>query len=527
MYKVLRFLIAAGAALIFCGKSYALSVTEATDRVGVELLTSSENLVSGEPLEILIKFTPAPGWHILAENPGDIGIPTKVDWKLPETYRQGKVVWSIPEKFADEGIVQFGYENSAYYQTIIEVPQNIGDDDRFGVDISWQACREECVPEKIYLNFTLSRGDKIKVNPLWQTAEAEAAMSFVPGNGLQLPLILLMAFLGGIILNFMPCIFPILALKAITLAQTPYNRKKSRIESFFYFSGVLISFLSIATILIILRYQGEQIGWGFQLQSPVFVAIMIVVFGIIFLMLLDIVTIRNPLANKVGRISFKRQKIEAFMTGFFAVLIASPCTAPFMGIAIGYTLSRPIYVFYPVFLALSIGYALPFTLAGLFPRAIHRILPRPGRWMEILKKIFAIPVFLTVVWLVWVLCNQVEGQSFSEEQDVVWEVYEPEKVNELVRRGEPVFVNFTAKWCITCLANQKVALQSERFKQLVDKRRIHIFKADWTNHSDIITRALKTYGRNSIPLYVYYSGSENYVILPQLITPAILEDYLQ
>ena len=157
-----------------------------------------------------------------------------------------------------------------------------------------------------------------------------------------------------------------------------------------YTLGVVLSFLIIATVLFVLRAQGEQIGWGFQLQSPIFVGIMIIVFFVIFLMLLDIVHFRNPLANHMEKLTFERQLLNSFVTGFFAVLIASPCTAPFMGIAIGYTLTAPLYVYYPVFLALSLGYALPFALAGLFPKAIHKVLPRPGKWMDLLKKIFAI-----------------------------------------------------------------------------------------------------------------------------------------
>lgn len=528
MIKILKFLVVAGVALFFCGESRALSFTEATDKVSVELLTSAENFVPGQELDILIKFTPMGGWHILAENPGDIGIPTRVVWKLPKDFAQEEVIWSKPETFEDEGIVQFGYALEAYYQTRILLPKELKNGEVLAAEISWQACKDECVLEKIQLHFSLPVGNKIVENPLWQTAQELTEDNFVSEFSGGFLWVLVMAFIGGVILNFMPCIFPILALKAITLAQSPYNRKKSQIESLFYFAGVVLSFLSVATVLVVLRAQGEQIGWGFQLQSPAFVAAMIVIFGIVFLMLLDIVTLRNPLANKVGRISFKRQKIEAFMTGFFAVLIASPCTAPFMGIAIGYTLSRPLYVFYPVFLALSVGYALPFTLVGLFPKAVHKVLPRPGKWMEILKKVFAIPVFLTVVWLVWVLYNQVNSRSIAQEQDIFWENYNQQKVSRLVEEGKPVFINFTAKWCITCLANQKVALQSDAFAKLVEKKQITLFRADWTNHDADIAKALKTYGRNSIPLYIYYPPqSKNYVILPQLITPAILQSYMQ
>lgn len=341
-------------------------------------------------------------------------------------------------------------------------------------------------------------------------------------------LVMLMAFAGGLILNLMPCIFPILTIKVISLAQSPYNKYKARVESLLYFFGVVSSFFLIATILVWLRSTGEQIGWGFQLQSPVFVGVMIVIFTIIFLMLLDIVSLRNPFAGRVGRISFRRQKINAFMTGFFAVLIASPCTGPFMGIAIGYTLAKPIYVYYPVFLALSVGYALPFALAGLFPKFIHRFLPKPGKWMDILKKIFAIPVFLTIMWLFWVLFSQIEANRGEKVREVLWRTYNRDIVAQAVASGEKVFIDFTAKWCITCLANEKIALQSKEFERLVRTGKIQAFKADWTSRSAEIAQSLAYYGRNSIPLYVYYNGEGgNYVILPQLLTPGILENYLK
>lgn len=341
-------------------------------------------------------------------------------------------------------------------------------------------------------------------------------------------LVILMAFAGGVILNFMPCIFPILTIKAISLAQSSYNKQKNRIEALLYFAGVVVSFFLIATVLIFLRSKGEQIGWGFQLQSPVFVGIMMVIFFIIFLMLLDIVNLKNPFASRVGRISFKKQQLNAFVTGFFAVLIASPCTGPFMGIAIGYTLAKPIYIYYPVFLALSVGYALPFTLIGLFPHALHKILPKPGKWMEILKKIFAVPVFLTIVWLGWVLFNQINASAAKKYEEVFWQPYDKEKVAALTAVRQPVFIDFTAKWCITCLANEKMALQSEEFLSLVRERKINIFKADWTNRDKDVTDALAYYGRNSVPLYVYYGGeTANYVILPQLLTPGILKQYIK
>ena len=309
--------------------------------------------------------------------------------------------------------------------------------------------------------------------------------------------------------------------------QGRLNHRQMRIDSLLYLAGVVLSFMIIAGFLAFLRAQGEYIGWGFQLQSPVFVAVILVIFVIVFFLLLDLIKVRNPFADRLGRISMSNRRIGAFATGFFAVLIASPCTAPFMGIAIGYTLMQPLYVYLPVFLSLSLGYALPFTLVGFFPKVLHKMLPRPGKWMDILKKVFAIPVFLTCLWLVWVLYNQTGRHAAGTASTAEWQSYNARKVAELVDKGEPVFINFTAKWCITCLANEKLALDTSRFAELVQKHHIHLFKADWTNKDRHIAEALERYGRNSIPLYVYYdSENEDYVILPQLLTPGILNEYL-
>lgn len=528
-----RSLLAAAAVILFLAAPVsAREYTQKTDKVTVNLYTNFNQINPGQNLEVLVKFTMHDGWHIFAQNPGDIGEPTRVKWQLPLGYEEKETSWSLEEKFETEGIIQYGYGKTAYYKTTIMPGGDVLGAARLRADISWLACREECVPEKVSIYIELPvTGQDLRPTAQWDKAIQTAEHSFVPRIAemeVTLWLAVLMAFFGGIILNFMPCIFPILTLKAISLAQSPYNKKKSRIEALLYTAGVVISFLIIASVLAVLRLKGEQIGWGFQLQSPWFVGIMIAIFTVIFLMLLDIVNIRNPLANKVGRISFKKQMLNSFMTGFFAVLIASPCTAPFMGIAIGYTLTAPLYVYYPVFLSLAIGYALPFALVGLFPKAVHRVLPRPGKWMDLLKKIFAIPVFLTIVWLVWVLYNQLNVHWERQVSLLNWETYNSVEVARKVENHEPVFIDFTAKWCITCLMNKKVALQSEKFMNAVQAHKIHLYRADWTNNDESITAALERYGRNSIPLYIYYDGkSEKYKILPQLLTPAILEKELR
>lgn len=533
MYKkIISTLIILIITLIFTDKSYAFVLTDKTDKVDISIIPISDKINTEQNFDVLVKFKMKNGWHIFAQNPGDIGLPTTIDWKLPYEYKLENIRWSDYEAFGDAEIMQYGYGDIAYYEATIIPSKEVLNKASFTTDISWLACKDECVPEKKTFTFSLPV-TKNNIFPLktWEEAKKNAdkiTQEVVPNNAASnILLVIIMAFLGGIVLNFMPCIFPILSIKAISLIQTRHSRKNRMIEAFLYMAGVVASFMIIATILVFLRSQGEHIGWGFQLQSPIFVSIMIVIFFIIFLMLMDIVNIRNPFANKVGRISFSRQRINAFVTGFFAVLIASPCTAPFMGIAIGYTLSAPIYVYYPVFLSLSLGYALPFTLIGMFPRVIHRILPHPGKWMDTLKKIFAIPVLLTCVWLIWVLNNQMSIKVDGATEAIKWEVYNENEVSKLVAQGKPVFIDFTAKWCITCLANEKISLQSDKFINIIKEKKIYTFKADWTNRDPLISKALEKYGRNSIPLYIYYNGKNNESkILPQLLTPSILEEYL-
>ncbi len=516
--------------ILGAGSSRALVQEQLTDKVKVSLHTQYDAIQPRQNLGVLLKFKMTPGWHIFSQNPGEIGMPTKVEWQLPFGYEVDELGWSRDEEFKSDDIVQRGYGDTAYYQAVIRPDAQISGRAKLTAKVKWLACGEECVPEQktFTVNLPVSQLEQLPTTVWnWELKNAEPWFLPEPEETARpnLWLIMLMAFAGGIIMNAMPCIFPILAIKAIALSQASYSKKKSRMEALFYTLGVVFSFVGIATVLMLLRINGEHIGWGFQLQSPWFVGGMAIVFILITLMLLDVIIVHNPLANKAGRMSFKNHLINSFMTGFLAVLIASPCTAPFMGVAIGYTLSAPVYTYYPVFLSLSLGYALPFALAGLFPKVIHRILPKPGKWMDVLKKIFAIPVFLTALWLLWVLYNQLAPQKNGT---MAWKDYNPAKVSALVELKQPVFIDFTAKWCLTCLMNKRSTLESAEFAKLVKKHKLNLFRGDWTNNDQTVATALESYGRNSIPLYVYYNGkSADYEILPQILTPGIVKEYLK
>ena len=502
-----------------------------SDKVSVELFTNFDKINLEQNWEALLKFSLHDGWHIYSQDENNIGLPTTIKWQMPLSFELINDKWSNDEEFVIDDIVQRGYGKTAYYKATIKPSADVYKTAKLEIEAAWLACNEECQPEsaKFYLDLPMTEHN-LRPSQTWlhELQKAEHHFSKLNHkNVINIQIAVLMAFIGGIILNFMPCVFPVLAIKAISLAQNRKSKVQNYHDVWLYTLGVLVSFIVIATILVILRAGGEEIGWGFQLQSPWFVGIMIVVFGIIFLLLIDLINVPSFIINKIGRISFAKQSWNSFFTGFFAVLIASPCTAPFMGMAIGYTLTAPLYFYYPVFVSLGIGYALPFALINMWPQKLQRILPRPGVWMERLKKVFAIPVLMTILWLGWVFYSQVAVDVRSRFEGLHWQEYNSLEVAEAVKNGQPVFIDFTAKWCITCLANHKLALQTQDFARMAKDKQMVLFQADWTNKDDTIAAALEKYGRNSIPLYVYYpSHADKYIILPQLLTVGILKDYI-
>lgn len=327
--------------------------------------------------------------------------------------------------------------------------------------------------------------------------------------------ILILSFIGGILLNFMPCVFPVLSLKAMAAS----NDKKDIKKALLYFTGVMTSFLTLASILFLLRKGGNAIGWGFQLQSTAFVIIMLLIFVVLFLMILDIITISPILLNWFNKMG----GINSFMSGFFAVLIASPCTGPFLGAALGFTLMQSPYVYFMIFLSLGTGYALPFTLLELYPKVLSKIFPKSGKWTRKVKYILSIPILFTCIWLMWILFYQFKNNN-CDINETHFKNYDEVQIRELINMKKPVFIEFTAKWCLTCLLNEKNVLNNKSFILLAKQKNISLFRADWTHSDEKIGQAIKTYGRNSVPLYVYYSPEQqNYVILPQLLTLDIVK----
>jgi thiol:disulfide interchange protein DsbD len=388
---------------------------------------------------------------------------------------------------------------------------------------------------------------------------------------------LIFAFIGGLILNIMPCVFPIISLKALSfVSMGGGSTRKVRLHALNFCLGVIISFLAIALAILLLQKGGTMVGWGFQLQSPVIVAFLAVLMFVIGLVLLTDINIGTSL-TRLGSVGNNDSSyLGSFMTGVLAVIVASPCTAPFMGAAIGYALIQPSAITVPIFLSLGVGFSLPYLLLALFPSLITRM-PRPGEWMNTLKEFFAFPMFATSLWLLWVFSFQTTTDSLISllitillVSTIFWiitksksktirilsiltvliiisiqlssintsqvntntnkpisttssEAWNINIENELKELDQAYLINFTAAWCITCQANDKLALSKPAVKAYLEENDIKYIKADWTNRDNDILKILTEYGRTGVPLYLYWKpGLDQTLILPAVLTEELL-----
>ena len=393
-------------------------------------------------------------------------------------------------------------------------------------------------------------------------------------SSLNLLIALFSAFIGGLLLNLMPCVFPVISLKIFNFIEIANNKREVLFHGMSFSIGSIVTFISIGLIILILKIFGEEIGWGFQLQSPIFVSLLIYLFALLFLNFIGLFKIPNFFGKFGTKTSDTNSYKSSFGTGVLAVAVATPCTAPFMGSALGLALTQPNFFSILIFLFLGIGFSLPYLIISLFPGTLS-YLPKPGNWMETFRQIMAIPIFLTILWLIWILSNQISfinlmsvmlGVSFilllcfikeivtflkvsskfniptsaillifslyllpfnSEIDNLSKSDISLEKIENLSKKG-PLFINFTADWCITCKVNEQIALSGNDFKSMIAGQNINYLKIDWTNKDPNVNKLIETYGRSGIPLYVFYPYEEyGPVILPEVLNKSILEMYLR
>jgi len=398
------------------------------------------------------------------------------------------------------------------------------------------------------------------------------------GGGMTLLPAVVFAFLGGLILNLMPCVFPILAMKAASLAGHGSEHAAARNQGLAFGAGVLATFLALAGVLIALKTVGGAVGWGFQLQSPLVVAGLALLMMLVALNLAGVFEVGTSLQNTGSGLATRGGFAGAFFTGALAVVVAAPCTAPFMGPAIGWALTQTTPAALAVFTALGLGFALPFVAVAFAPALINR-LPKPGPWMDVFKKAMAFPMFGAAAWLLWVLAQQVEpvflarvlaaaivlaaaawiggaaqrghavGRAHMPQAAlaaaltvlavaaVAWpqtkpeltpEPYTPERLQVLRAEGRPVFVNYTAAWCVSCQVNERVALSTRDTASAFKRHKVAYLKADWTKRDPVIAAELAAHGRAGVPLYlVYGQGGGEPRILPNILTEGTVVSALQ
>lgn len=385
---------------------------------------------------------------------------------------------------------------------------------------------------------------------------------------------LVLAFLGGLILNLMPCVLPVLSMKALALARTAGDSASARREGLFYLAGVMTTFAVMAGLLLALKASGAALGWGFQLQSPAVVLLLALLMAGIGLNLLGAFELPIGIAGVGDHLAQSGGGKGAFFTGALAVIVASPCTAPFMGAALGFALTQPVWSATMVFLALGLGFAAPFTALSAAP-ALIALIPKPGLWMNWFKQALAFPMFATAIWLLWVLGRQsgtdavtavlgialglvmlvwllqglrgiwakivavagiacvaagvvfvggtpVQTAQPTQPTQPTWSPWSAQAVASARQSGRPVLIDFSAAWCVTCLVNERVALHSPEVQARLEKDHVVTLKGDWTNPDPAITAALHQYGQDGVPLYLLILPGGHVTVLPQILTPGVV-----
>ncbi len=431
----------------------------------------------------------------------------------------------------------------------------------------WPSAPEGAAPVSAALQAALDR------NAALADAPAQPATDTSGGTAWGLWAALLSALVGGMILNLMPCVFPVLAIKVVGFVHVKDQATRVR-TGLAYTAGVVLSFMALGALLLALRAAGEQLGWGFQLQSPAVVAALAALFTLLGLNLAGVFEFGSLLPSRIASLQAKNPTIDAFLSGVLATAIASPCTAPFMGASLGYAIGLPAWQALAVFATLGIGMALPYVVASVSP-AVARRMPRPGAWMVTFKQLMAFPMFATVVWLVWVLGQQsgingaaallvllvmmalalwafsLQGKarwvlgaialalgalalaafgptvtdtpepttaSATSNSNERWQPWSAERVQTLNAQGQTVFVDFTAAWCVTCQYNKKTTLNNAGVLADFDAKNVALLRADWTRRDPLITSAINALGRSGVPLYVIYQPGKAPRLLSEILS---------
>jgi thiol:disulfide interchange protein len=532
----------------------------------------------GRPMWLGLDLQHHSGWHTGAQNPGDAGLPTTLAWQLPPGWTLGPAQWP-PARLHEIGSLKtWVYEGHVRVKVPVfvaasapanAVPRGTASALRVQVRVSWAACQTVCLREEATLGLSIHPQEALETDAAWFEGDAPD-LSSVDGppsslSGWLWLLALGLAFAGGVVLNGMPCVLPVLCIKALALRRLADSQARWR-HAWFYGLGVWAMCALLGGVVALLRWLGYQVGWGVQLQSPVVVGALAVLFaylawrvlGIDFGMpwLLSIPGIQRiqgirwirwikwikwikwpqwlkwpqqlrplrflpRLEQAVNALANQEGAWGAWASGVLTVLVASPCMGPFMGAVMGWALVVPAWQGLGILMALGLGLALPYMLLSVYSGWL-RFLPQPGPWMHRLQQVLALPLLCTSLWLASVWWQQIDFQSHgpldsagsppsgsassltSTNAAAIWQTWAPGRAEALQAQGQFVLVDFTAAWCLTCRYNELTVLQEAGIVDRLRRGRVQLLKADWTRADPAITQALQKLGRSGIPVYALY-----------------------
>ena len=500
------------------------------EHVSLELISSVNSIPKENNLHLGLYFKLDPGWKIYWKYPGKAGYPPGIDWVKSKNIKDLEILWPKPEEFEILGMKSLGYSKEVILPIKLIIENN-NEKLLANFDVDYLTCKKICIPFNDNLILNIPTGDG-QVSEYGKVINQYIDKSnYLNYSSLLNPdsilLFLFIAFVGGVILNFMPCVFPVLSLKIYNvLSQQQQNINNKTIKRNFLATilGIIFSFFVLSLITVLLKSLGHSLGWGFQFQSPIFLSFMILILILFSLNLIDVFSIDIPFffkkfLNKV--INFNKKSSEFFqnfLLGSFITILSTPCSAPFIGTALGFAFVSSNQVIFLIFFCISLGLSSPYIILATKPQILS-FLPKPGLWMKKFKYFLSFLLILTAIWLTSVLLIQVNTINNNDSNNNNWLDFDTIKLKELVNENNIVFVDITADWCLTCFYNKKTVLDRNKVKNIFEKHDVKKMRGNLTKPNKEINEYINSFGRFGIPVNVIYSSSAPQgILLSELLT---------
>ena len=499
------------------------------EHVSLELISSVNSIPKENNLHLGLYFKLDPGWKIYWKYPGKAGYPPGIDWVKSKNIKDLEILWPKPEEFEILGMESLGYSKEVILPIKLIIENN-NEKLLANFDVDYLTCKKICIPFNDNLILNIPTGDG-QVSEYGKVINQYIDKSnYLNYSSLLNPdsilLFLFIAFVGGVILNFMPCVFPVLSLKIYNvLSQQQQNINNKTIKRNFLATilGIIFSFFVLSLITVLLKSLGHSLGWGFQFQSPIFLSFMILILILFSLNLIDVFSTDIPFffkkfLNKVINFNKKNSELfQNFLLGSFITILSTPCSAPFIGTALGFAFVSSNQVIFLIFFCISLGLSSPYIILATKPQILS-FLPKPGLWMKKFKYFLSFLLILTAIWLASVLLIQINAIN-NDSKNNNWLNFDTIKLKELVNENNIVFVDITADWCMTCFYNKKTVLDRKKVKNIFEKYDVKKMRGNLTKPNKEINKYINSYGRFGIPANVIYSPSAPQgVLLPEVLT---------